>query len=159
ASRPGALVDSGRRVAGCGAGGQLRVGHPLTSTADMDVRDFDFDLPPELIAQEPPAGRGGARLLYLGPGNRVIAPSRVSALPDLLQSGDLVVVNNTRVFPARLLGRRVPTGGAVECLLIQHVEGSDLGQTQVRPRSDRGLTQVRPTSEPTSNFPKEKRDW
>src|SRR5437763_6869237 len=84
----------------------------------MDVRDFDFDLPPELIAQEPPAVRGGARLLHLDRESGAIAHTLVSALPDLLRAGDLVVVNNTRVFPARLLGRRVPSGGAVECLLI-----------------------------------------
>jgi len=125
--------------------GRLRVGNPLTSTADMDVRDFDFELPPELIAQEPPAERGGARLLHLDRETGVIAHTRVAALPELLRPGDLVVVNNTRVFPARLLGRRVPSGGAVECLLIQHLEpGSDPGQTRVRPRSD-----------PASVFPRE----
>ena len=111
----------------------------------MDVRDFDFELPPELIAQEPSAERGGARLLHLDRRTGVIAHTRVSALPDLLRPGDLVVVNNTRVFPARLLGRRVPSGGAVECLLIQHLDsGSDPGQTEVRPRSD-----------PTRVFPRE----
>jgi S-adenosylmethionine:tRNA ribosyltransferase-isomerase len=92
----------------------------------MDVRDFDFDLPPDLIAQEPPASRGGARLLHLGRDSGSIAHTRVSALPDLLRGGDLLVVNNTRVFPARLLGRRVPSGGAVECLLIKPL-GSDPG--------------------------------
>ena len=89
----------------------------------MDVRDFDFDLPPELIAQEPPAARGGARLLHLDRASGAIAHTRVAALPDLLRAGDLVVVNNTRVFPARLLGRRDPSGGAVECLLVRHLEG------------------------------------
>jgi S-adenosylmethionine:tRNA ribosyltransferase-isomerase len=92
----------------------------------MDVRDFDFDLPPELIAQEPPAARGGARLLHLDRASGSIAHTRVNALPDLLRPGDLIVVNNTRVFPARLLGRRDPSGGAVECLLV----------SRVRPRSD-----------------------
>jgi S-adenosylmethionine:tRNA ribosyltransferase-isomerase len=84
----------------------------------MHIREFDFDLPPELIAQEPPATRGGSRLLYLHRDTGVVEHSRVAALPDLLAPGDLLVVNNTRVFPARLLGRRVPSGGAVECLLI-----------------------------------------
>ena len=85
----------------------------------MDVRDFDFDLPPDLIAQEPPAARGGARLLHLDRASGSIAHSRVSALPGLLRAGDLLVVNNSRVFPARLLGRRDPSGGAVECLLVR----------------------------------------
>ena len=84
----------------------------------MDVRDFDFDLPPELIAQEPPPDRGAARLLVLDRASGSLTHTRVTALPDLLRAGDLLVVNDTRVFPARLLGRRVPSGGAVECLLI-----------------------------------------
>jgi S-adenosylmethionine:tRNA ribosyltransferase-isomerase len=84
----------------------------------MDVRDFDFDLPPDLIAQEPPRDRGGARLLHLDRTTGTIHHSHIAALPDLLRAGDLVVVNDTRVFPARLIGRRVPSGGAVECLLV-----------------------------------------
>jgi S-adenosylmethionine:tRNA-ribosyltransferase-isomerase (queuine synthetase) len=102
----------------------------------MDVRDFDFDLPPELIAQEPPAERGGARLLHLDRESGAIAHTSVSALPHLLRSGDLIVVNNTKVFPARLLGRRDaqrrrrrvsvnPTPG------IGVRPGSDSGQTKV----------------------------
>lgn len=89
----------------------------------MDVRDFDFHLPSELIAQEPPADRTSARMLVLDRGTGAIAHACVSALPEFLRAGDLVVVNNTRVFPARLLGRRVRSGGAVECLLIRHVAG------------------------------------
>src|SRR6476659_2314585 len=97
----------------------------LTSGSFSDgmlVRDFDFDLPPALIAQEPAADRSGARLLHLP---RAMGPpvhATIAALPALLQPGDLVVVNNTRVFPARLIGRRVPSGGAVECLLISRLE-------------------------------------
>src|SRR5262245_65991057 len=93
----------------------------------MDVREFDFDLPAELIAQEPPAERAGARLLHLTRATGAISHTRVAALPDLLRAGDLVVVNNTRVFPARLLGHRVPSGGAVECLLVRDV--SDVSAT------------------------------
>src|SRR3954447_1104158 len=91
----------------------------------MDVRDFDFDLPPELIAQEPPAARGGARLLHLDRQTGSITHTQISALPELLRTGDLVVVNNTRVFPARLLGRRDPSGGAVECLLVKPLSDAD----------------------------------
>lgn len=105
----------------------------------MDVRDFDFDLPPDLIAQEPPAVRGGARLLHLDRDTGSIAHRHVTALPDLLRAGDLLVVNNTRVFPARLLGRRVPSGGAVECLLVKSL-ASDPDSTPVRPQSDAGPT-------------------
>src|SRR6059058_5416017 len=98
----------------------------------MDVRDFDFDLPPELIAQEPPAARGGARLLHLDRQTGAITHTQISALPDLLRAGDLVVVNNTRVFPARLLGRRDPSGGAVECLLVRPL-GGDQWEALVHP--------------------------
>ena len=84
----------------------------------MDVREFDFDLPSELIAQEPAAERGAGRLLCLGRDTGAVTHTSFVSLPDLLRGGDLLVVNNTRVFPARLLGRRVPTGGAVECLLV-----------------------------------------
>jgi S-adenosylmethionine:tRNA ribosyltransferase-isomerase len=101
----------------------------------MHIREFDFDLPPELIAQEPPATRGGSRLLYLHRDTGVIEHSRIAALPDLLAPGDLLVVNNTRVFPARLLGRRVPSGGAVECLLIGRL-ALEPGETE-RPDAQR----------------------
>ncbi len=89
----------------------------------MDVSDFDFDLPPELVAQFPAGQRSAARLLVLDRASRTWAHSSVAALPQLLASGDLLVVNDTRVFPARLLGRRVPSGGAVECLLVAHLAG------------------------------------
>ena len=88
----------------------------------MDVRDLDFDLPSELIAQEPSRERGGSRLLFLNRATDAIIHTTIGALPECLQSGDVLVINNTRVFPARLIGRRVPSGGAVECLLIGHVE-------------------------------------
>jgi S-adenosylmethionine:tRNA ribosyltransferase-isomerase len=83
----------------------------------MDVSDFDFDLPDELVAQHP-APRGCSRLLGL---DRVTGERRhgsIADLPALLRPGDLLVVNDTRVFAARLLGRRVPSGGVVECLLL-----------------------------------------
>jgi S-adenosylmethionine:tRNA ribosyltransferase-isomerase len=85
----------------------------------MDVREFDFDLPHELIAQQPATDRSSARLLHLDRASKRITHGRVADLPQYLDAGDLVVVNNTRVFPARLIGRRVPSGGAVECLLVR----------------------------------------
>lgn len=84
----------------------------------MDVADFDFDLPDELIAQDPPAVRGGSRLLALTRPDGAIAHWHFADLARVLRPGDLLVVNDTRVFPARLLGHRVPSGGAVECLLV-----------------------------------------
>ena len=85
----------------------------------MNVSDFDFDLPNELIAQEPAAERGGSRLLAMDRASGRIAHHHFSELPTLLQSGDLLVVNDTRVFPARLIGARLPGGGAAECFLVQ----------------------------------------
>src|SRR5580704_15234300 len=87
----------------------------------MLVREFDFDLPPELIAQAPLPNRADARLLFLSRATGLMTPATVSSLPLLLEPGDLLVVNDTRVFPALLLGRRVPSGGAVECLLTDRV--------------------------------------
>src|SRR4051794_32027450 len=113
----------------------------------MDVREFDFDLPPELIAQEPPRERGGSRLLHLDRASGAIQHTHITALPDRLRAGDLVVVNDTRVFPARLLGRRVPSGGAVECLLVARA-GSDTCQTGVGLVSAPGPTPVRPPEPP-----------
>ncbi len=87
----------------------------------MNVSDFAFDLPDELIAQEA-APRGASRLMVL---DRVTGARRhggIGDLPALLRAGDLLVVNDTRVFAARLLGRRVPSGGAVECLLLSSPE-------------------------------------
>ena len=86
----------------------------------MLVREFDFDLPADLIAQEPADERGSSRLLTLDRSSGRLAHRTMAELPSLIE-GDLLVVNNTRVFPARLVGRRVPSGGAVECLLINRV--------------------------------------
>ena len=84
----------------------------------MDVADFDFALPDELIAQEPAITRGGARLLVLHRTTGAVEHAMFSDVVDRLRAGDLLVVNNTKVFPARLLGHRVPSGGAVEALLL-----------------------------------------
>ena len=83
----------------------------------MNVSDFDFELPDELIAQDA-APRGTSRLLVLDRATGAVRHSSVADLPSLLRAGDLLAVNNTRVFAARLLGHRVPSGGAVECLLL-----------------------------------------
>jgi len=83
----------------------------------MLADDFDFSLPPDLIAQHA-APRGESRLLALDRATGAIHHATIQALPAFLRAGDLVVLNNTRVFAARLLGHRVPSGGAVECLLL-----------------------------------------
>lgn len=88
----------------------------------MNVSDFGFDLPAELIAQTPAAERSASRLLVLQRETGTIQHSQVSALADFLRDGDLLVVNDSKVFPARLLGTRVPSGGAVECLLLASLD-------------------------------------
>jgi S-adenosylmethionine:tRNA ribosyltransferase-isomerase len=98
----------------------------------MDVRTFDFDLPPDLIAQEPSAERGGSRLLVLERETGRVEHAVFTALPDYLSPGDLLVVNDSRVYPARILGRRVPSGGAVECLLVRRC-GDALWEALVHP--------------------------
>jgi S-adenosylmethionine:tRNA ribosyltransferase-isomerase len=84
----------------------------------MRVSEFDFDLPHELIAQTP-RPRGQSRLLVVDRAAGRWREAAMADLPRLLDPGDLVVVNDTRVFPARLIGRRDPSGGAVECLLLE----------------------------------------
>ncbi len=88
----------------------------------MKVSDFDFELPPELIAQYPTASRGDSRLLVLDRATGAVTHASVADLPRVLAPGDVLVLNNTRVFPARLLGTREPGGGAVECLLTARVD-------------------------------------
>ncbi len=84
----------------------------------MQVSDFDFDLPPELIAQEPAGRRDASRLLTLDRAARTWRHSHFAALPDLLREGDLLVLNNSRVIPARLNGVK-ETGAVIEILLIE----------------------------------------
>jgi S-adenosylmethionine:tRNA ribosyltransferase-isomerase len=91
----------------------------------LKTSDFDFDLPDELIAQRPPAERGQSRLLVLSRQTGAIEHTSFARLGDHLRSGDLLVLNDTRVFPARLIGHRVPSGGAVECLLLRQLPTSN----------------------------------
>jgi len=101
----------------------------------MNVSDFDFELPESLIAQHPSDQRGGSRLLVLRR-DGTIEHATFGDLDRHLVPGDLLVLNNTRVFPARLLGRRVPTGGVVECLLLNpdpSDPGSDVWECLVHP--------------------------
>ncbi len=99
----------------------------------MDVSEFDVDLPDELIAQEPAADRGGSRLMAMDRASGRVAHHRFCDLPSLLRAGDLVVVNDTRVFPARLIGTRLPGGGAAECFLIHPAGERDTWTALVHP--------------------------
>jgi S-adenosylmethionine:tRNA ribosyltransferase-isomerase len=84
----------------------------------MDVVDFDFELPPVRIAQHPPATRDAARLLVLERASGAVAHRRFPDVATLLRAGDLLVLNDTRVVAARLLGHKA-TGGRVELLLLE----------------------------------------
>jgi len=89
----------------------------------VDVALFDFELPPGQIAQHPAPERDASRLLVLDrAAGCTRAHTTVAGLPEHLRAGDLLVTNDTRVFPARLLGRRDPSGGAVECLLLRRLD-------------------------------------
>jgi S-adenosylmethionine:tRNA ribosyltransferase-isomerase len=99
----------------------------------VDVADFDFALPDNLIAQEPPADRGGSRLMSVERATGRTSDHRFAELPSMLQPGDLLVVNDTRVFPARLIGVRLPGGGAAECFLIRPEARPDTWLALVHP--------------------------
>jgi S-adenosylmethionine:tRNA ribosyltransferase-isomerase len=85
----------------------------------VNVADFDFDLPEDLIAQEPSPARGGSRLMAIDRASGAITHLAFADLPSLLREGDVLVVNDTRVYPARLIGIRLPGGGAAECFLVR----------------------------------------
>lgn len=84
----------------------------------MHLTEFDYDLPQELIAQHPLAERAASRLLLLNSNDEQIVHQQFTALPELLREGDLLVRNETRVIPARLLGKK-QSGGQVEVLLVR----------------------------------------
>ena len=89
----------------------------------MLTRDFDYALPEELIAQVPPAVRGTSRMMVLDRSKPVGVEHRsIRDITDYLRPGDLMILNNTRVFPARILGNWQDTGGAAELLLLNNLE-------------------------------------
>ncbi|MGE5127833.1 MAG: tRNA preQ1(34) S-adenosylmethionine ribosyltransferase-isomerase QueA [Betaproteobacteria bacterium] len=101
------------------------------TAADHALEAYDFRLPPELIAQEPLAERDASRLLRLDRATGAVEHRRFRELPELLRPGDLLVLNRSRVFPARLLGRR-PNGGPAEILLVRRHDVG-LWEALVRP--------------------------
>lgn len=85
----------------------------------MRTEDFDYALPQELIAQDPLADRSSSRLLVLDRKSGSVSHRHFTDLSSYLQAGDCLVVNTTRVLPARLIGTKEPTGGSVELLLLE----------------------------------------
>ena len=98
----------------------------------MKKSDFYYDLPPELIAQTPLERRDGSRLMCLDRHSGAMEHRHFYNLPELLQPGDCLVLNDSRVLPARLIGHRLPGGGACEVLLLTQ-KGEDLWECLVRP--------------------------
>jgi len=99
--------------------------------APLKRSDFQFDLPPGLIAQQPLSRRSDSRLLRLSKSGGQLDDGYILDLPDLLREGDLLVFNDTRVIPARLFGRK-ETGGQVEIMLERMVDDSEcLAQLRV----------------------------
>ncbi|MDD4715590.1 MAG: tRNA preQ1(34) S-adenosylmethionine ribosyltransferase-isomerase QueA [Oscillospiraceae bacterium] len=98
----------------------------------MKTSDFYYDLPRELIAQTPIARRDGSRLLTLDKKTGRIGHMHFYDLPSLLRPGDCLVLNDSRVLPARLLGRKEPEGGAVELVLLTN-RGENVWECLARP--------------------------
>jgi S-adenosylmethionine:tRNA ribosyltransferase-isomerase len=88
----------------------------------MLISDFDYELPEELIAQHPLERRDAARMLVMNRAEESWRDSRFAEMPSYVRAGDVVVVNNTRVFPARLVGAREPSGGRVELFMLRERE-------------------------------------
>ena len=91
----------------------------------MNTADFDFDLPEELIAQTPLEKRDASRLLVVDKETGAFSDQHFDQIIDQLQPGDALVMNNTRVLPARLYGIKPETGGHVELLLLKNIQGDD----------------------------------
>src|SRR5690606_16502417 len=119
--RPRVPRRPSRRLRGePGRGGGER---PPPYNSPMKTSDFHYELPPELIAQEPLPERSGSRMLVLPPGQAPPVDARIRQLGDWLRPGDLLVFNDTRVIPARLFGQK-DTGGRVEILVERLLPGN-----------------------------------
>ncbi|MGN0267871.1 MAG: tRNA preQ1(34) S-adenosylmethionine ribosyltransferase-isomerase QueA [Lachnospiraceae bacterium] len=98
----------------------------------MDVKEFDYELPEELIAQDPLEDRASSRLLVLNKETGEIEHKHFREIKSYLKAGDVLVINNTKVIPARLYGVKEGTGAAIEILLLKN-KGNDTWETLVKP--------------------------
>jgi S-adenosylmethionine:tRNA ribosyltransferase-isomerase len=89
----------------------------------MELKDFDYDLPPELIAQHPLTERDTSRLMVLGRTGGGVTHGGFNDIKECIKAGDLLVLNDTKVIPSRITGRKT-TGGHVELLLVSKPSGS-----------------------------------
>lgn len=98
----------------------------------MNINNFDYELPKELIAQRPLENRDGCRLMVLNRKEKSIEQCKFYDILDYLNEGDCLVMNDSKVIPARIFGTKEKTGAKVEFLLIKRIEG-DVWETMVRP--------------------------
>ncbi|WP_067837305.1 tRNA preQ1(34) S-adenosylmethionine ribosyltransferase-isomerase QueA [Amphibacillus sediminis] len=98
----------------------------------MDIKEFDFDLPEQLIAQKPLMDRTGSRMMVLNRAKQTIDHKYFRDVIDFLEAGDCLVLNNTKVLPARLFGSKKDTGAKVEVLLL-HQQENDQWEVLVKP--------------------------
>ena len=98
----------------------------------MKTSDFYYDLPQELIAQDPLEDRSSSRLMHLSLKDGSIEHRHFTDILDYLHKGDCLVINDTKVIPARLIGEKEGTGGKVEVLLLKR-KGNDVWETLVKP--------------------------
>ena len=98
----------------------------------MNIKEFYYDLPEELIAQDPLADRSSSRLLTLDKNSGAFSHHVFRDIVDFLNPGDCLVVNNTKVIPARLMGEKEGTGAGIEVLLLKRNEG-EVWETLVKP--------------------------
>lgn len=98
----------------------------------MDLKDFDYELPKELIAQDPLPDRSSSRLMALDRRTGAVEHHIFKEIPSFLAPGDCLVINDTKVIPARLMGCREGTGAAIEVLLLKRRE-NDMWETLVKP--------------------------
>ena len=114
------------------------------AVSGLRVADFDFDLPPELIAQQPPAARGESRMLVVDRATGALRDAQFVDFPSLLEPGDLLVLNDSRVIPARLYARRTMVrdrqepSGVVEVLLTEPA-GENCWRALVKPGKKVGV--------------------
>lgn len=119
----------------------------------MLTAEFDYSLPPELIAQQPADRRDGSRLLVLRRTSGDFEHSRFAEFPRYLRVGDVLVLNNSRVIPARLHGRKADTGGEIEILLLEETSPFEwwvMLRPGKRVRSGTEIIFHTPTGQPTS---------
>jgi S-adenosylmethionine:tRNA ribosyltransferase-isomerase len=91
----------------------------------MRVSEFDYELPEELIAQDPIFPRDNSRLMVIDKKNKSIVHKKFYNLIEFLRSGDVLVLNDTKVIPARLFGKKKDTGAIIEIILLKRLNNTD----------------------------------